>query len=242
MSGLVCNSQTIINAERLNHEDSLVVALSFLYNGNYGNTTTNQFGITPIIAKIGINNDYKLFGGYNILRSGTETLLNSGFVHARHNYKLTDKLKTFEFYQLQFNELILLNKREVFGVGLQYSIIPDTTLTFSLGSGIIQENEFLNPRSIPIGEKLNTFYIRVTFVGNFEWNINDKLRLNNVVYYQPYVNNIKDYRLLNDFNLSISIIKNISFILSSTLRYDNESPSTLKPIDLVNSIELNFSF
>lgn len=208
-------AQTIINAERLNADDSLVFALSFMYSGTYGNSNTNNFDISPVFSRTGIKNDIKLFGGYNILSSESNAILNNGFLHARHNFKITKRLKTFEFYQIQFNEVLLLNKREAFGLGLRYSIVADSSVSFDMGLGAMRENEFLNPNTLPMNENLDTRYIRGTIVGNFEWSIKDAVKINNVFYYQPYLADVADFRFLNDFNLGVDLFKNLSILVNT---------------------------
>ena len=111
-----CNigfSQTIINAERLiNGADSTIYSVSITYAGNRGNSNTDQLDISPAIVLLRKNNDYKLFGGYNLLSQAEKNILRGGFIHLRHNYSITDRIKTFEFYQLQFNDVLLLSNEK----------------------------------------------------------------------------------------------------------------------------------
>ena len=109
-------SQTIINAERLiDDADSTIYAISLSYTGTRGNSNTDQLDISPAFILLRKKNEFKIFGGYSLLSESGNRILNSGFMHIRHNHKLTRRIKTFEFYQLQFNDALLLTKREVFG-------------------------------------------------------------------------------------------------------------------------------
>jgi len=109
-------AQTIINAEKLNSvNDSLAFSVQVGYSGTRGNAITDQIDLAPSFLLVNKLNDFKLFGGYSVLSSDETSLLNSGFAHIRHNFKISNRLKTFEFYQIQFNEVLLLSKRVVFG-------------------------------------------------------------------------------------------------------------------------------
>ncbi len=237
------SSQTIINAEHLfNGVDSTLFAFSFSYNGTRGNSHTDQFNVSPNLVLIRKKNDFLVFGGYALLSKSNETILNSGFIHLRHNYKFTDRIKSFEFYQLQFNEILLLNKREVFGVGLRYSFLVHDSLNFDLGMGIMRELEILNTSTLAPGEVSETNYFRATCVSNFNWMVTKTLQVNNVAYYQPYLKNFSDYRLLNDFKLIVTVTKHLKLITSVIARYDNKPPGSLEKLDSAVSFGFEMRF
>ncbi len=225
-------SQTIINAERYTGGgDSTLFALAFSYNGTKGNSNTDQFSISPNISLIRKKNDYMLFGGYAVLSRSNTKILNAGYVHLRHNYKITDRIKTFEFYQLQFNEILLLKKREVFGAGLRYSFLKKDSLNLDIGLGVMREVEILNKKTLLPDEISETKYYRATCVSTLNWMAGKTVRINNVMYYQPYLKDLSDYRLLNDFNLLVSLTKHFKLVTSVTARYDSKPPSSLKNLD-----------
>jgi len=237
------SAQTIINAEKLGSpKDSLLLAVEVSYSGTRGNAVTDQIDFAPSFLLIGKKNDFKLFAGYSVLSADEESLLNSGFIHFRHNYKIFKRLKTFGFYQIQFNEVLLLKKREAYGAGLRYSLINKDSLSFDMGIGIMQENEFLDKTSLLANETVNTYFIRGAIVSSFEWVINESVKINNVLYFQPNISSFKDYRVLNDFSLIAKLSDEIYFTTSLTLRYDSRPPSSLKAFDSVLDVGIGYAF
>ena len=187
-------------------------------------------------------NEYKLFGDYSLLSESGNEILNSGFVHIRHNYKLSDRIKTFEFYQLQFNDVLLLEKREVFGAGLRFAVINKDSLKLNFGMGLMRESEILNKTTLKPGELSVTNYWRATSVVSFKWIVSKIVKIDNVIYFQPYLKDFNDYRLLNDFNMGVSITNHFELITSLTIRYDNKPPGSLKKMDSVISFGFNMKF
>lgn len=236
-------SQTIINAEQLYFtKDSLAFSIKASYSGNRGNAVTDKFKLAPSFLVVGKKNDLKVFGGYSVLSTSNKSYLNNGFAHIRHNYKLTTRLKTFEFYQIQFNEVLLLNKREVFGAGLRYGLLKKDSISFDLGIGAMHESEFLNPAKLLVSEVRNTFLIRATAVSSFAWILNKYIRLNNVLYYQPDVKQMNDYRILNDFRFTTKITANFNISTSLTIRYDSKPPEALTNFDSKMNVGLTYRF
>lgn len=236
-------SQTIINAERLsNGIDSTIYALSFSYNGTRGNSTTDQLNISPTILLLTKKNEFKLFGGYTLLSQSNNKILNGGFVHLRHNYKLSERIKTFEFYQLQFNEVLLLTKREVFGAGLRFSLADKDSLKSSFSLGMMREFEVLNKTDLLPEDVSETIYYRATSVFSFKFIFSKTIKLDNVLYYQPYLKEFADYRILNDLALSVSLLNHFDIITSLTTRFDSKPPGTLKNFDNFVSLGFNLKF
>ena len=58
----------------------------------------------------------------------------------------------------------------------------------------------------------------------FKRNINS-IELKNTTYYQPYIINIWDFRLLNELDLTFSINDWLDYEVNYIIRYDNEQPS-----------------
>lgn len=238
--GNIASGQTIINAERLgNKVDSTVLALSFSYNGTRGNSKTDQLDFSPAIVVIKKRNEYKAFGGYGLLSQTDNIILNTGYIHIRHNFKISNAIRTFEFYQLQFNNVLLLDKRELIGAGLRFVIFDQDSLGISFNAGAMRELELLNETSLPANEILETIYYRATLTNSIRYQFNKILRLDNVVYYQPYLGDLSDYRLLNDLNLSFTINDYFKLIASLSTRYDSRPPSTLKTLDNIISFGIN---
>lgn len=236
-------SQTIINAERLiDGKDSTIYSFALTYSGSRGNSSTNQFGATPTIILVREKNDFMVFGGYSLLSQSNNNILNAGFVHLRHIFKINKRIGTFEFYQLQFNEVLLLNRREVFGAGLNLKLIIGDSLKLDVSAGLMREVEILNKTTLQDDELSETRYLRLSAVNSFKWQIGSIIKINNVVYYQPYIKDFRDFRLLDDFTLGITISKRIELVTSLTFRYDSQPPGLLGKTDSTVSTGINIKF
>lgn len=225
-------SQTIINAERLlDGADSSIISLSVSYSGTRGNSTIDQVDLSPAYVLLTKRNEYKLFGGYSLLSNEGDGLLNSGFVHARHNYIIQPRLKTFEFYQLQYNDQLLLERRQVFGAGLRYSLVAKDSVNIDFELGLMRDMEIYNQNKLLEGENRINYNTRITFVNSSKIYLSKYIKINNVIYYQPAIDDFSDFRVLNDFNLSIKVTNHLSVINALTLRYSSKPPGGLKNLD-----------
>ena len=235
-------SQTIINAERLVGVDSTIYALNFNYAGTRGNLNTDRLGIAPSMIFIRGNHDIKLLGGYTYLQSRGSTILHNGYIHLRHNYNITDRLKTFEYYQIQFNEMLLLTNRQVLGAGLRYQLVDKQNIDFDMGGSLMREYEKLNEEKIAPGEVVETRYFRLGMLTSLGFKIGENIRVHNVLYYQPYLGDFRDYRLLSDLSLSVNIIKHFDLVTSLTTRFDSQPPDPLVRFDNLLAVGITMKF
>lgn len=231
MLALTTSSQTIINAERVGGKDSTVFACSINYQGTRGNASTNQLHLSPVVLLKGSKQELKLFGAYHVLASSAGNLLNSAYVHARHHFALNSRVKTLAFYQLQFNEILQLNKREVFGSGFRFEAVRSDSLSLALSAGVMHEYELLDLANLRTNEKHKTNYFRASLISSFKWISNRNFQIDDVIYYQPHLVNFKDFRVLNDLSFSFKLNHRIRFLLLTSIRMDSQPPSSIKGID-----------
>ena len=236
-------SQTIINAERLTDTTKTnIYSLAFSYSGTSGNLQTSNLIISPTFILLKQKDEYKIFGSYSFQSVSGNALQKSGFFHLRHNYKLTGRLKTFEFFQLQNNDVLLLKKRTLFGAGLRYALVKKDSLKLDMELGLMREIENLNKNALNINEPRTEKSYRITSVSSFRWSLNKSVAITNVIYYQPSIKAFNDFRILNDFNLTVSLTKRISLLTELSTRFDSKPPGKLKTTDNSLIIGLNILF
>ena len=68
--------------------------------------------------------------------------------------------------------------------------------------------------------------------------IKDKFTIVNTTYFQQYIRNINDFRLLNETNLMVQLNEWLSISVDLEYRYDSEPPSILKNRDFNTNIGL----
>ena len=235
-------AQTIINAERLVGVDSTIYALNLNYAGTRGNLNTDRLGVAPSMIFIRGNNDIKLLGGYTYLQSRGSNILHNAFIHLRHNYNINDRLKTIGYYQIQFNDMLLLTNPQVIGAGLRYQIVDKQNVEFDMGGSLMREYEKLNEEKVTPGEQIETRYTRLGMLTSLGFNVGPNVRVHNVLYYQPYLGDFSDFRLLSDLSLSVNIIKHFDLVTSLTTRYDSDPPDPLVRFDNLLAVGITMKF
>ena len=250
---LVCStnliSQSIVNTEKL-FSSKPVNGLTFSseLNGSAisGNASVLLLGYSLNFAYKKDNHFIRLLGGgQNIIQNQNE-VSNSIFSQLRYNYLINDNNRIFTFGQIQANAILLLERRILFGGGYRTKIInlkKDSVFKFSidLSLGLMQEIEELNRDKLPINEKYYTNYTRsiISLVALLE--LNQKLSIINTVYFQQYLSNLADYRLLNETNFLFKFNEKLSFSFDVEYRSDSEPPSVLFDKDLNSNIGLVFN-
>jgi hypothetical protein len=226
------NAQTIINAERVGViNDSSVFAIDVTYQGTRGNSVTNQFGVAPVMVLKKHKNEFKMFGAYDVLSASDKNILNSAYVHARHNFEFLSKVRTLLFYQLQFNEVLRLSKREVIGAGFKFSLFEKDSFSLFVSTGLMHEFELIDREGLLPEERYKSNFVRGSAIVSLRWVLSKNVQLNNVFYYQPYLKGFADYRMLNDINFLVKLNKHLSLLAISSLRQDSKPPSSIGSYD-----------
>lgn len=248
LMSIVCNSQSIVNTEKLftNNGEGLGVSSELSGSSISGNASV-------LLLEYGLNFSYKndkhylrLLSGGEYINEDNEEVSNSLFTQFRYNYLINEKSRLFAFTQLQSNAILLFEQRLLAGGGYRRNIIDikkDSSVRYELdlSAGVMQEKEVLNRTDLPISEKYNTNYTRSIFslVGIID--VIDKFTIVNTTYFQQYLGDFQDFRLLNETNLMVQINKWLSISLDLEYRFDSEPPSILKDRDFNTNLGLVFN-
>lgn len=168
---------------------------------------------------------------------------DKGFIHARSARNLTDVWIAEAFTQKEFNKLISLKDRQLFGGGLRYELRQIDTeadrsrkWVFGLGSGMMYEREVTTSPQKRKTLLRSTNYLSVT------WQMDDRVSFFSTTYFQIALRRTSDLRVLNESSFSFSITKTLSFLTSFNLRYDNEPPHHIKKYDMAVNNGINVGF
>ena len=227
---VLSNSQVLnIEKERLDQDTlsnikiKLVTDLK-LYNRSGGENDRNKgmdfsFDVSAIY-KPG-KNAYIFIAELDYERSNGIGLLDFGYAHGRVNWLAENKLSYETFAQISYDNSRGLDTRTVFGANLRYQLVNDQYFSVYLGSGIMQESEdWQHPYN---DEILSSNILKSTNYLNVQYNINEMLNLNNVVYYQAglddkfWRNRIQNWLILNT-----KITKTLSLKNSFVLAYEDK--------------------
>jgi len=152
-----------------------------------------------------------------------ERIINDGYQHLRYNYKYS-KLVTYEaFVQFQYNKIILIDFRTLFGIGPRFNIIDvDSTNTrLFIGTHYMYEYEEETTGQINRNHRINSYI-------SFGKPINDIFLIDVLAYFQPALNAFKDIRTSIEATVTITITKSLRFNLRQSIMHDSNPPEGIR--------------
>ncbi|MEO6190754.1 MAG: DUF481 domain-containing protein, partial [Saprospiraceae bacterium] len=188
-------------------------------NGTFINSSINVL-IVESNAFVELNRKRNLFlflANYNFIQSDNSNLVSDRLLHFRHNLKLGKWLTWEAFIQFQQNEIQNIKKRLLIGTGPRFKIVETKNLKIYLASLLMYEDEKEN-----VYPNIKHHDLRSSSYLSFNIRFSEKSELSSTTYIQPLVNNINDFRILNQSKLKVGINKHFSIVL----RYDHQYDST----------------
>ncbi|MBN1351635.1 DUF481 domain-containing protein [candidate division KSB1 bacterium] len=245
--GIFTPALTQVNTENLRKNDlshGFHTAIQFDVSAVSGNSEFSK--LTGSARTDWISKRMYLFGVVKYQRGiqANKVFLNKGFIHIRSIHRVTRFLYIEEFIQKEFNDFILLIGRNLAGTGLRTALIRSEDalkksglMQLYLGNGFMWENEKINSRPI-----MSTDVFRSTNYLSFCLNLDPRVALRLVGYYQVRMINFNDYRILLESGLVFNLTKSLTFQTAIDLRYDNEPPKHIKrhDLELTNGIRITF--
>lgn len=184
-----------------------------------------------------------LVGNYELGRQDDETFIHNGFAHLRNVVGVLPRTALELFAQLEFNEFLLLTQRRLLGGGLRYgleSAPADSGFRGQahLGLGLMHEFEEID---LETGDEETSVY-RATSYLNLRADLDDRVSVHGVAYYQPRFTDLEDYRLLWQAGLTVRLHRNLALEIAVKGRFDSQPPSGLKRHDAeaVNGLRITF--
>jgi hypothetical protein len=226
-------AQAILNVEALQADgaEALHAELSGMLRLASGNTDLFQVGGNLGLGILGNRHWIRGYAGMERLERTGKDILNNRYLHIRYNYRFSDKLRTFHFFQLQSNENLFLDQRCLLGSGLRYRVLGGTGSRLEVGSGLMWEAERLNEEKLPGPEEPETETVRMSNLLVGSGPMGEGNRWVTVVYYQPNVKELQDYRLTGEVGLNIEVIETLDLTLTLTWRHDSRAPVGLEEDD-----------
>ena len=166
-----------------------------------------------------------------------DIILNRGFGHLRFTKKIISNLDIELFFQAGFNDFILIKDRKLFGSGLRKKIVQKETINSFLGIGFMQEREVYD-----LKQNSEELLLRHTSYSTILYQMSDDIYFNNILYFQPSIRNIKDFRLLIDNEIQFKINDAFGLSININYRYDNEPHGNSKKsyFQINNGLEFDF--
>jgi len=213
-------------------------ALSLMVNSGNSESVRGDAG-AGLVIKSGRNLGFAILA-FSLGEKSSQRFINKGMGHLRYNYILGERSSGELFFQSEYNEFTLLKNRSLAGTGIRYDLVESEKGAAVLGTGIMGEKEELD-REINLQDN-SGIKLRSSSYLSFRMVLGKTTEWGNVIYFQPSMDDFKDYRGLADSNLRFSVSDRFSFVFTLNLRYDSKPPEGIKKADLEikNGMSVNF--
>ncbi|MBN1292038.1 MAG: DUF481 domain-containing protein [Candidatus Latescibacteria bacterium] len=155
---------------------------------------------------------------------------DEALAHARHIFRIRTGFQPEFFTQIDYNKKKSLDFRGLICGGIRLAIYRHNESKLWFGTAFMLEHEQLNL------DTTNSHDPEITVVrwSNYlttGFDITEQIQFAFTTYLQPCVDDFKDIRVLNETNLSTSLIKKLSLSVTFRLNYDSQPPDHIKYLD-----------
>lgn len=234
-AALVCTWQTsyaqIVNVESARMQsDTLgwMGGVSSNFSFNKAAQDVFSLNINAHLQYKSQKNLWLILGNYGYLKGGNRRYIFNRFLHLRFNHKVTPWLRWEVFTQIQRDLVTAIKVRSLTGTGPRFKIISAQKFRFYAASLLMYEieTEDINP-IIKHFDWRSSSYVSFTILPT------DNLEIISTTYFQPRINMLKDFRLLNDVDVKVKTGKRFSILIQWSLIYD-KFPAGTAPNTIYN--------
>jgi hypothetical protein len=165
------------------------------------------------------------FNALNLTVFNESKVLNDGIQYLRHSYHAKSYLDIETFGQAQYNEIIKIRGRFLMGTGVRLHIFESAKDSVKLHLSLHYMREYEEETT----DLINRHH-RLNNVLSFGWPINEKVGLNMIAYYQPDIQNLKDFRFSSEASIQIKIFTRLTFKYAMAWFYDERPPQGINRI------------
>ncbi len=233
-----------LKSQVLNIEDERIKTDTTGWSGSAAagiNLMKSTDKLTDLSGKIHLqykspNSLYLILSNFNFIKAGKTNFSNNGIQHLRYNYTISDWLVAEAFAQAQFNKIIGIKFRSLFGAGPRFKVVK--TDPFRLYAAWLYMYEY---EEMELETLINRSH-RISSYVSFTLKLNKNVRIINTTYFQPLVNNFADYRLSSETDFVIKISKKLAYALNYNYYFDSEPPANVPQTiySITNKISLSF--
>ncbi|MEC9466447.1 MAG: DUF481 domain-containing protein [Myxococcota bacterium] len=184
-----------------------------------------------------LKGSYAFFGEY---LNSPGSIIHKGFGHLRYRYRLEDWLQIESFGQGQFDKILRIKLRLLWGAGLRFEYNMDQ-LGLEAGTTYMLEREVEEDDywdNVSFGSLVNRWsnYLMVT------WEVTENVTVGTMNFFQPRFDRFCDYRIYHDLYLELSAGDAISMRVTHEVQYDSSPWPSVDPIDRRIKTTLGMSF
>ncbi len=139
---------------------------------------------------------------------------NRAYQHIRYNYLWKEKIVWEAFSQIQYDEILRIQKRLLLGTGPRFNLMKKEKSDIHLGVAYMYEYE----------QELDTAVFhrdhRISSFLSADKTFENGHSISTIGYYQPVIDNFSDFRVSLGFRLALKIASNLAFNFNVNLNYD----------------------
>ena len=166
--------------------------------------------------------------------------LDQSFGHARWTSMWHERAGSELFAQLQEDAFRSLVLRQLYGGGGRFVVGEWDAGSLALGVGYMFEREDYRDTEGRTRQELNhrsTNYLALSHTLKAA----TQLTFSDMLYIQPKLNELGDYRALNDMSLEVKLSEHVRLVESLSLMYDSAPPPNVRRVDLKSTTALRIT-
>jgi putative salt-induced outer membrane protein YdiY len=181
---------------------------------------------------------------YRVVSQLGRKSVNQTYEHVRYRYSFTPKLALESYLQHEWDVRLLLDVRMLAGAGLRWVCVDHVGWGVALGAGYLFEYEALQQPSP--GEGTHNTHTRVSSYAQFSYALDERIRLQNVLFVQPRItpgrfeSAVGDVLLMNEASVTVKITRTLNMKTTFMLRYDSRPPGNIKGMDTLLETSLGW--
>ncbi len=205
---------------------------------NYNKGNTEKIGCNFSIDLERISKINELILNINSFYSETKDKkdINKGDLTLKYDHNFLKKESFFLFIIPSYNEFQDLKFRLQSGAGLKHTFYKSDRADHSLSGAVLYElKQYL-------ADNNKNDLTRLSIRPKLKYSFTETNKVYLIIFYQPNINKIDDYRLLLKFILEFNIYKNLFFEFKINDEYNNIVPEGIQRNDLslINAVKLKF--
>ncbi|MFD2832332.1 DUF481 domain-containing protein [Gramella sp. AN32] len=193
---------------------------SFNYTNNDGSKVNQISGsLTTQLKSKDYKKIYLFLGNYKLIDTDDKNLQNTWFLHGRFNYKFNQLLRFETFIQGQYNQLLVVEQRNLIGAGLRLKWVDKDNFTGYAGNSYMYEVEYSDEAGTTDYNHRNSTYVTLSYTPKSE-----RFSVANTLYFQPLYEDISDHRVLEQFRLDIPLSNWFKVFTLYNYYFDSKTP------------------
>lgn len=230
-------AQTIVNTETLllDADSSISWTAGVAGDHSSGNANVMDFSADAGLARRCGRLTVKGLAAWATLAQGGEAIQSSAFGQIRVSAGDPVVLEPFVFAQTSSNNVLLLEQRNLFGLGAKRRLVDRTTFWMEASFGAFSEREWYASSSEAPSKLIRN---SVVFSSSFRASESALFRMTTFV--QTAYSDFRDTRVFVEFSANVALSRVIALEWNLGFRWDGEPHGGLGGWDLGNAVGLRF--